>query len=123
MLTEQLPQLGEIGSRPAGLVASKHGGMSGDDRIATTESVSQILAVRLASDALKFGDGPGWWELARGLRSLEMNFPIARRARMTRKLVCALKPRCCPKAPARNIPRSIHEGAGDMARDVAATEA
>jgi transposase len=37
--------------------------------------------------------------------------------------VCALKPRCCPKEPARKIPRSIHEGARDMARDIAKTDA
>jgi Transposase DDE domain len=36
---------------------------------------------------------------------------------------CALKPRCCPKDPARKIPRSIHEGARDMARDIAKTDA
>src|SRR6516162_3031896 len=36
---------------------------------------------------------------------------------------CALKPRCCPNAPARKILRSIHEGARDMARDIAGTEA
>src|SRR5215210_62713 len=36
---------------------------------------------------------------------------------------CSLKPRCCPNAPARKIPRSIHEGARDMARDIAKTEA
>ena len=36
---------------------------------------------------------------------------------------CALKPRCCPNAPARKILRSIHEGARDMARDIAATDA
>ena len=36
---------------------------------------------------------------------------------------CALKPRCCPNAPARKIPRSIHEGARDMARDIAKTDA
>ena len=36
---------------------------------------------------------------------------------------CALKPRCCPKDPARKIPRSIHEGARDMARDIATTDA
>jgi transposase len=36
---------------------------------------------------------------------------------------CSLKPQCCPNAPARKIPRSIHEGARDMARDLAATEA
>ena len=37
--------------------------------------------------------------------------------------VCSLKPRCCPNAPARKIPRSIHEGARDLARDIAKTEA
>jgi len=36
---------------------------------------------------------------------------------------CALKPRCCPKEPARKVPRSIHEGARDMARDIAQTDA
>ena len=35
---------------------------------------------------------------------------------------CSLKPQCCPNTPARKIPRSIHEGARDMARDIAATE-
>ena len=36
--------------------------------------------------------------------------------------VCALKPQCCPKEPARKIPRSIHEDARDVARDIAQTE-
>jgi len=36
---------------------------------------------------------------------------------------CALKPRCCPGQPARKIPRSIHEGARDMARDLSLTDA
>jgi transposase len=36
---------------------------------------------------------------------------------------CSLKPRCCPNTPNRKIPRSIHEGARDMARDIAKTEA
>src|SRR5271155_552561 len=36
---------------------------------------------------------------------------------------CSLKPQCCPNAPARKIPRSIHEGARDMARAIAKTEA
>ena len=36
---------------------------------------------------------------------------------------CALKPRCCPNASARKIPRSIHEGARQMARDICASEA
>jgi transposase len=37
--------------------------------------------------------------------------------------VCALKPRCCPKEPARKVPRSIHEGARDFARTIAKTDA
>lgn len=36
---------------------------------------------------------------------------------------CPLKPRCCPDKPSRRMPRSIHEGARDMARDIAKTEA
>jgi hypothetical protein len=34
---------------------------------------------------------------------------------------CPLKPRCCPKAPARKVPRSIYEGARDMARNIASS--
>ncbi len=36
---------------------------------------------------------------------------------------CSLKPQCCPNAPARKVLRSIHEGARDLARDIAATQA
>jgi hypothetical protein len=36
---------------------------------------------------------------------------------------CALKPKCCPNAPARKIARSIHEAARDKARAIANTEA
>lgn len=32
---------------------------------------------------------------------------------------CLLKPQCCPNAPARKLLRSIHEGARDVARDIA----
>jgi len=32
---------------------------------------------------------------------------------------CALKPGCCPKEPLRRVPRSIYEGARDMARQIA----
>ena len=32
---------------------------------------------------------------------------------------CALKSRCCPNTLARKIPRSVHEGARDMARQIA----
>src|SRR5712672_2154543 len=35
---------------------------------------------------------------------------------------CALKPRCCPNAPARKISRSIFEGARDLAREIAKTD-
>jgi hypothetical protein len=36
---------------------------------------------------------------------------------------CALKMRCCPNTPARQIPRDIHEDARDVARALAKTEA
>jgi len=36
---------------------------------------------------------------------------------------CTLKRRCCPKAPARKVPRSVYEGARDVARHIATTEA
>jgi len=36
---------------------------------------------------------------------------------------CPLKRRCCPKEPVRKVPRSIHESARDVARDIAKTEA
>jgi len=36
---------------------------------------------------------------------------------------CGLKMRCCPGDPARKVLRSVHEGARDMARDIAKTEA
>src|SRR5262249_6661644 len=36
---------------------------------------------------------------------------------------CPLKPRCCPNAPARKISRSVYEGARDLAREIAKTEA
>jgi transposase len=35
---------------------------------------------------------------------------------------CALKARCCPKAPLRKIPRNQHEGARDVARSLVGTE-
>lgn len=36
---------------------------------------------------------------------------------------CQLKARCCPNAPARKIPRSIHERSRDLARSLAGTPA
>ena len=36
---------------------------------------------------------------------------------------CSLKARCSPNTPARKIPRSIHEGARDLAREIAKTDA
>jgi hypothetical protein len=45
------------------------------------------------------------------------------RARTADCGTCPLKARCCPKAPERKIPRSIHESARDVARALAGTEA
>ena len=37
--------------------------------------------------------------------------------------LCALKPRCCPGQPMRKVTRSQHEGARDLARAIATTDA
>ena len=34
---------------------------------------------------------------------------------------CSLKSRCCPNTLARKVPRSIYEGARDMAREIASS--
>jgi transposase len=36
---------------------------------------------------------------------------------------CELRARCCPKMPSRKVPRSVHEKARDIAREIAKTEA
>ena len=36
---------------------------------------------------------------------------------------CADKPRCCPNTPSRKVPRSIDEGARDLGREIARTDA
>ncbi|MBO9581855.1 MAG: transposase, partial [Sphingobium sp.] len=48
---------------------------------------------------------------------------IRYRARQQDCGLCALRPSCTPNTPARKIARSIHEGARDMARDIANTDA
>jgi hypothetical protein len=45
------------------------------------------------------------------------------RARQHDCQACDLKQRCTPKTAARKIMRSVHEGARDMARDIATTDA
>ena len=45
------------------------------------------------------------------------------RARVSDCGPCPLKPRCCPKAPERKIPRSIHKDARDVARALVGTPA
>lgn len=36
---------------------------------------------------------------------------------------CRFKGQCCPKTPARKIPRSLHKGARDLARSLAGAPA
>jgi transposase len=73
---------------------------------------------------------PGGKELRQRQKAYRMPLPLVDENSMMRyrasKLdcdACSLKPRCCPNAPARKILRSIHEGARDMARDIATTDA
>ena len=48
---------------------------------------------------------------------------IRYRARQQDCTGCALRQRCTPNMPARKVTRSIHEGARDLARDIAGTDA
>jgi len=48
---------------------------------------------------------------------------ILYRARTSDCGACPLKPKCCPKAPERKIPRSVYEDARDAARTLVDTEA
>jgi hypothetical protein len=48
---------------------------------------------------------------------------IRYRASMRDCQPCPLKPHCCPKTPARKVLRSIHEGARNLAREIAKTDA
>jgi len=48
---------------------------------------------------------------------------IRYRARQQDCSGCGFRQRCTPKTPARKIMRSVHEGARDMARDIATTDA
>lgn len=48
---------------------------------------------------------------------------IRYRARQQDCQNCALRQRCTPNMPARKVTRSLHEGARDLARDIATTDA
>lgn len=48
---------------------------------------------------------------------------IRYRAREKDRVACGLKQRCTPKMAARKIMRSVHEGARDMARNIATSDA
>ena len=47
----------------------------------------------------------------------EQRYSIARASTTAKPAL--LRARCCPKEPARKVPRSIYEGARDMAREIA----
>jgi hypothetical protein len=73
---------------------------------------------------------PAGKELRQRQRAYRVPRPLVDEDGMTRyrasKLdctTCSLKPQCCPNAPARKVLRSIHEGARDVARDIAKTDA
>ena len=48
-------------------------------------------------------------------------YTLLYRARLPDCTICPLKPRCCPKAPLRKIPRNIYEDARDVARALSTT--
>ncbi len=72
---------------------------------------------------------PGGKELRRYRRSysvprtgVDKNGMMCYRASKLDCSACPLKPQCCPNEPQRKVPRSIYEGARQMARDIAKTE-
>jgi transposase len=60
---------------------------------------------------------------ARPRSNVDQDGFIRYRARQQDCSACALRQRCTPNMPARKIMRSIHEGARDVARDIATTDA
>jgi hypothetical protein len=73
---------------------------------------------------------PGGKELLLGRRAFQTIRPAAKddstvryRAAKGDCQLCPLKPRCCPNMPQRNISRSVHEGARDLAREITASDA
>jgi transposase len=73
---------------------------------------------------------PGGKELLPGRRAFQTIRPAAKddstvryRAAKADCQPCPLKPRCCPNMPQRNITRSIHEGARDLAREITSSDA
>jgi len=56
-------------------------------------------------------------------RLIDEDGMVRYRAKTADCQACALKPRCCPKAPMRKVMRHVHEGARDMARDITKTDA
>ncbi len=73
---------------------------------------------------------PGGKELLPSRRAFQTIRPAAKddstvryRAAKADCASCPLKSRCCPNMPQRNVSRSIHEGARDLAREITASDA
>jgi hypothetical protein len=73
---------------------------------------------------------PGGKELLPGRRAFQTIRPAAKddgsiryRASKADCEPCPLKPLCCPNMPQRNVSRSIHEGARDLAREITSSDA
>jgi transposase len=73
---------------------------------------------------------PGGKELLPGRRAFQTIRPAAKddgtvryRAAKADCAPCPLKLRCCPNMPQRNVSRSIHEGARDLAREITSSDA
>src|SRR6185312_1441024 len=103
------------------------------------EHRNEVVGERVPCNGVRQVRAPAWYLLTRRLHLR----PCQRRLRLPRRQVaddhrlidrwcntryraskydcqaCHLKSRCCPKEPARYVPRSIYEGARDMAREIA----
>jgi transposase len=65
-----------------------------------------------------------YWQEGRAAKAKPPSDGLERyRARKAECDACSLKAQCCPGQPMRKLLRSVHEGARDMARDLAQTDA
>ncbi len=101
---------------------------AGYSRLHTTHCGPEGIYVNALGDAN--GNRPGgnrlkkyWRKMTKPRSGISKDGFIRYYARKGDCSSCALKPQCTPNQPARKIARHIYEGARDLAREIAATDA
>jgi len=108
----------ELASR--GQTESRHTSLSSTSRTERTAPSHAAIPIRCRKGHLQLSGGKGNFE--RAARCTKARTLLYRASKLACDR-CSLKSRCCPKEPARKIPRDIHEHARDVARSLVGTEA